>query len=127
MKLLSIVDFLDPTVLGPLFRFNRDYFTFDERGRPNGYRNLDKLRALRPCMLRRHKADVENELPQPARPPLLRAAVESQRRHYAHHERRAGAGLIFPSQRRSLLPREDRSPVPRAGREVAWSATLRIS
>ncbi len=105
-ELYSIVDFLDPTVLGPLFRFNRDYFTFDERGRPNGYRNLDKLRAtLRPCMLRRRKVDVENELPSRNDRQLYVPLSESQRRHYAHHEQQA-AGLISLSQRRSLLPRE---------------------
>ena len=33
-ELYSIVDFLDPTVFGPLFRFNRDFYELDERGRP---------------------------------------------------------------------------------------------
>lgn len=105
-ELYSIVDFLDPTVLGPLFRFNRDYFTFDERGRPNGYRNLDKLRAaVRPSMLRRRKADVENELPSRNDRQLYVTLSESQRRHYAHHEQQA-AGLLALAQRRALLPRE---------------------
>ena len=43
-ELRSIVDFLDPAILGPLFRFNREYYDLDERGRPVGYKNLDKLR-----------------------------------------------------------------------------------
>ncbi|MFA6289713.1 MAG: SNF2-related protein, partial [Opitutaceae bacterium] len=33
-ELRSIVDYLDPALLGPLFRFNRDYYTFDDKGRP---------------------------------------------------------------------------------------------
>ena len=33
-ELYSIVDFLNPEVLGPLFRFNREFYQFDERGRP---------------------------------------------------------------------------------------------
>jgi hypothetical protein len=37
-ELRSIVDFLDPALLGPLFRFNREYYELDERGRPAGYR-----------------------------------------------------------------------------------------
>ena len=44
-ELHSLMDFLDPAVLGPLFRFNRDFYELDERGRPAGYRNLDALGA----------------------------------------------------------------------------------
>src|SRR2546428_631812 len=42
-ELHSLMDFLEPTVLGPLFRFNREFYELDERGRPSGYRNLDQL------------------------------------------------------------------------------------
>jgi superfamily II DNA or RNA helicase len=60
----SLMAFLDPSVLGPLFRFNRDFYQLDERGRPEGYRNLEQLHArIRPFMLRRRKSDVETELP----------------------------------------------------------------
>ena len=64
-ELYSIVDFLDPGVFGPLFRFNRDFYKLDDRGRPAGYKNLEKLRKrVKPLMLRRRKAEVETELPQ---------------------------------------------------------------
>ena len=63
-ELYSIVDFLDPTLLGSLFRFNRDFYQFDERGRPSEYQNLAALRErVRPVLLRRRKHDVETELP----------------------------------------------------------------
>ena len=63
-EIYSIVQFLDPQLLGPLFRFNRDYYVLDDRGRPEDYRNLDDLsRRLQPVMLRRRKEDVEGELP----------------------------------------------------------------
>ncbi|OAI43403.1 hypothetical protein AYO41_01945 [Verrucomicrobia bacterium SCGC AG-212-E04] len=63
-ELYSLVSFLDPTLFGPLFRFNREYYDFDERGRPRGYRHLDRLRErIRPIFLRRRKADVETQLP----------------------------------------------------------------
>lgn len=105
-ELYSIVEFLDPSLLGPLFRFNREYYRFDERGRPIAYQNLDKLRAtLRPVLLRRRKADVENELPSRHDRQRLVALSDSQRRHYSHHEREAAA-LLSVSQRRALLPRE---------------------
>ena len=59
------MSFLDPALLGPLFRFNREFYELDDRGRPMGYRNLDKLhQRIKPYMLRRRKAEVETELPE---------------------------------------------------------------
>jgi hypothetical protein len=64
-ELYSIVDFLDPGLLGPLFRFNREFYQFDEKGRPSDYQNLAALRErIRPVLLRRRKHHVETELPE---------------------------------------------------------------
>ena len=64
-ELHSLMDFLNPAVLGPLFRFNRDFYELDERGRPIGCRNLDVLnQRIKPFMLRRRKLEVETELPE---------------------------------------------------------------
>ena len=64
-ELYSIIDFLNPEVLGPLFRFNREFYHFDDRGRPSEFNNLTKLRdRVAPLMLRRRKAQVETELPE---------------------------------------------------------------
>jgi SNF2 family DNA or RNA helicase len=74
-ELYSIIDFLDPTVFGPLFRFNRDFYELDERGRPKEYRNLELLHdRIRPLLLRRRKADVETELPGPDRSEFFHCA-----------------------------------------------------
>ena len=63
-EIYSIVQFLDPQLLGPLFRFNREFYDLDQRGRPVGYKNLDELhRRLQPVMLRRRKEEVEGDLP----------------------------------------------------------------
>jgi superfamily II DNA or RNA helicase len=63
-ELHSLMDFLNPSVLGPLFRFNREFYELDDRGRPSGYRNLHQLHErIAPYMLRRRKAEVETELP----------------------------------------------------------------
>ncbi len=60
----SIVQFLDPHLFGALFRFNRDFYELDEKGKAVGYKNLDELhRRLKPIMLRRRKSDIEGELP----------------------------------------------------------------
>ena len=44
-ELYSIVQYLDPELLGPLFRFNREFYELDERGRPTDYQNLAECAA----------------------------------------------------------------------------------
>ncbi len=64
-EIYSIAQVVDPHLLGPLFRFNRDFYQLDEKGKPTGYKNLDKLHhRLRPILMRRRKQDVEDELPE---------------------------------------------------------------
>ena len=63
-EIYSIVEFLDPDLLGPLFRFNREYYELDAKGRPAGYRNLERLAdRIAPVMLRRRREEVESQLP----------------------------------------------------------------
>jgi len=63
-EIYSIVQFLDPTLFGPLFRFNREFYKLDANGIAIGYKNINLLhKKLEPIMLRRRKADIENELP----------------------------------------------------------------
>ena len=63
-EIYSITQFLEPTIFGPLFRFNRDFYQLDEKGRAIGYKNLDQLhKRLLAIMLRRRKEDVEGQLP----------------------------------------------------------------
>lgn len=64
-EIYSLAQAVDPHLLGSLFRFNREFYQLDERGKPTGYKNLDVLhRKLRPILLRRRKHDVEDELPE---------------------------------------------------------------
>ncbi len=64
-EIYSITEFLNPAIFGPLFRFNRDHYIFDENGKPANYRNLSGMRKkLKPIVLRRRKAEVETELPE---------------------------------------------------------------
>ncbi len=105
-ELRSIVDFLDPAILGPLFRFNREYYELDERGRPAGYKNLDKLReSVRPIMLRRRKADVETELPDRTDRTHLVKLTQAMRDEYAALNRQV-ADLMARSKRRALTSKE---------------------
>lgn len=64
-EIYSIVQFVDPNIFKSLFRFNRDFYSFDEKGNPKGYKNLNELnRRLNPILCRRLKKDVEEQLPE---------------------------------------------------------------
>ena len=105
-EIYSIVQYLDPGLLGPLFRFNRDFYDLDDRGRPVGYKNLDHLmRRLQPIMLRRRKRDVETELPGRTVTNYVVSMAEEQRLRYDEFKARA-VRLVQIAQRRPLTQQE---------------------
>jgi hypothetical protein len=105
-ELHSLMDFLNPTALGPLFRFNRDFYELDERGRPVGYRNLDQLHArIKPYMVRRRKAEVETELPPRTDRNHFVPLSELQQQTYATHEQQV-MRLVNIALRRPLTQQE---------------------
>jgi superfamily II DNA or RNA helicase len=98
----SLMSFLDPSVLGPLFRFNREFYDLDERGRPEGYRNLDRLHGrIKPFLLRRRKDDVEAELPDRTDQRYFVPLSPAQADSYASHQGEV-ARLMNIAQRRPL-------------------------
>lgn len=102
----SLMSFLDPAVLGPLFRFNREFYELDERGRPIGYRNLEKLHErIKPFLLRRRKADVETELPGRTDQRYFVPLSPQQADSYAAHEAQV-ARLVNIAKKRPLTPQE---------------------
>jgi hypothetical protein len=105
-ELHSLMDFLNPSVLGPLFRFNRDFYQLDERGRPVGCRNLSLLHErIRPFLLRRRKADVETELPERTDHNHMVPMSPLQRSAYAEHEYEV-TKLASAARRRPLTRQE---------------------
>jgi superfamily II DNA or RNA helicase len=105
-ELYSIVQYLDPELVGPLFRFNREFYALDERGRPVDYQNLAELRRrVAPVMLRRRKADVESELPGRTVKTYFVPMAEEQRERYLEYQKQA-ARLIAIAQRRPLVKAE---------------------
>ena len=105
-ELYSIVQYLDPEILGPLFRFNRDFYRLDERGRPVDYQNLADLRErLQPLLLRRRKSDVETQLPGRTVKNYFVPMVEEQRLRYEDYYGPAKQ-LIAKAQRRPLTQAE---------------------
>jgi hypothetical protein len=105
-ELYSLMGFLNPSLLGPLFRFNREYYALDDRGRPVGYRNLDKLHErIKPHMLRRRKADVETELPERTDRNHFVSLSAEQQGEYDGHEHIV-AQLATIAKRRPLTQQE---------------------
>ncbi len=108
-ELRSLVDFLDPAILGPLFRFNRDFYEFDDRGRPVAFKNLPQLHErVRPVLLRRRKAEVETELPPRTDRQLFVPMSEAQKKAYGGYEHEV-MKLVQIAQRRPLAVKEQES------------------
>ncbi|HEV7668740.1 MAG TPA: DEAD/DEAH box helicase [Thermoanaerobaculia bacterium] len=102
----SIAQFLDPGLFGPLFRFNRDFYELDDRGRAVGYKNLGELhRRLKPILLRRRKEEVETELPGRTVNTYFVAMEPEQKTRYEEYNDRV-AKLIHIAERRPLTPAE---------------------
>ena len=63
-ELYSLMQVVDPKVLGPLWRYMIDFHVTNERSKVLGYRNLSLLRKrLAPVMLRRDRRLVRDQLP----------------------------------------------------------------
>jgi hypothetical protein len=105
-ELYSIVQYLDPELVGPLFRFNRSFYELDDRGRPVEYRNLAELRRrVDPVLLRRRKSDVETELPgRSVKTYLVPMAPEQADRYEDYRAQVARFAAI--AKRRPLTPKE---------------------
>ena len=104
--LYSLMDFLQPAVLGPLFAFNREFYLLDEKGRPEGIRNLDKLHSkIAPYMLRRRKAGVETELPKRTDKNFFVPLSTAQKRDYSSHEHEV-LKLVSIAQKRPLTQQQ---------------------
>ncbi|HJW67577.1 MAG TPA: DEAD/DEAH box helicase, partial [Gaiellaceae bacterium] len=118
-EIYSIIDYIDPQVFGPLFRFNRTFYELDERGRPVGYRNLDELqRRLRPLLLRRRKDQIEAQLPERVDNNYFVPMSAAQLELYAEYENRV-ARLLAVAKKRPLT-REEQEKLQR------WLACMRM-
>lgn len=64
-ELYSIMEFVDPTVLGPFDTFDRTFIVRDHFGKPIRYRNLKDLHeSLTDCMIRKTREDIADQLPE---------------------------------------------------------------
>ena len=105
-EIYSIVQFLDPELLGPLFRFNREFYELDSKGRPVDYKNLEQLAdRIAPVMLRRRKEEVESQLPSRMTKTFFVAMTDTQRAVYEDYEFSARR-LAARAHRRPLTKEE---------------------
>lgn len=87
-ELISIVQFVDRFRLGPTFRLLHEHQVRDGDGKVIGYQHLDKLgRTLGPVLVRRHKDEVLDQLPERIDSNIFVPMTELQRKHHAeNHE-----------------------------------------
>jgi superfamily II DNA or RNA helicase len=104
--LYSLMQVIDPRVLGPLWRYMVDFHITDERGKVLGYRNLSELRRrLTPVMLRRDRSLVRDQLPERI---LTRVDVPLSALQQEIHDDAVNAAAMLAQimKRRPLTPSE---------------------
>ena len=99
-EIYSIVEFLNPQLFGPLFRFNREFYKLDDKGRPSGYKNLEEMhRRIRTTMLRRRKDEVEEQLPGRTVNNYFVSMESEQRARYDEYRERVARLMTITKQR----------------------------
>ena len=64
-ELFSIMEFVDPSVLGKFEVFDRTFIVRDHFGKPSRYRNLKALNeSMQEVMIRKTREDIQDQLPQ---------------------------------------------------------------
>lgn len=109
-ELYSIFQFIDPNILGPLWRFNQRFFQVERRSSGSfkvlGYKNLDELRtSISPYVLRRVRDEVLEDLPDRIDNNFFVPMTDPQWKAYDEF-RATVAQLIAKARRRPLTPKE---------------------
>ena len=105
-ELYSLTEFIDPSLFGSLFRFNRRFYRFDADGKTAGMQNLGELHAaVGQLMLRRRKDDVEEQLPERTDNTYFVEMTAEQLTRYREYED-VVARLYHLAKRRPLRPEE---------------------
>jgi hypothetical protein len=104
--LYSLMQVVDPHVLGPLWRYMVDFHVTDDKGKVLGYRNLSELRRrLGKVMLRRDRRLVRDQLPDRITQRIDIELTEQQWDLHASAMMAAGT-LAQIAKRRPLTPSE---------------------
>jgi superfamily II DNA or RNA helicase len=106
--LYSLMQLVDPAVLGPLWRFNHDFHVqrLEKKGRVSGTKNLGDLRArLAPVVMRRRKEEVLAQLPALVEQTRYTPLTDVQAKLEGEHRSEA-ARLMKIAEKRPLRPEE---------------------
>ncbi len=105
-ELYSILDFVNPRLLGSIFRFNRKFYDFDDDKRIRGMQNLSELHELtKKVMLRRRKSEINEQLPEISKRNYFIELTEAQTSDYQIHYNYV-CRLIKLSEKRPLTAAE---------------------
>ena len=105
-ELYSLVDFIDNTIFGSLFRFNREYYNFNADGKTEGFKNLRGLHEkIQPIMMRRRKDEIAEQLPERVDNNYFVELTQEQRDRYGEYEYQV-AMLMSIAKHRPLRPEE---------------------
>jgi len=107
-ELYSIIQFIDPFLLGSLFNFLNQYQVSDDTGKVIGYQHLNQIgEVLKEVMIRRTRKQVLNQLPSRRDKNLFVPMTEQQ--HQVHQEYADQvARLVHKWKRMGFLPEKDR-------------------
>jgi SNF2 family DNA or RNA helicase len=98
-ELYSILQFVNPHVLPPVFEFLYNHRILDENGKVIGYKDMHAIKAqLAPVMMRRRKAEVLSELPEKSDQNILLPVTEEQLE--LHEEFQNGVSRLVHKWRR---------------------------
>ncbi|MDD4181239.1 MAG: DEAD/DEAH box helicase [Victivallaceae bacterium] len=118
-ELYSLVDYIDNTVFGSLFRFNRQYYDFDIEGKTDGFKNLRQLHEkIQPIMMRRRKDEIAEQLPERIDNNYFVKLTPEQSKRYSEYDYRVLI-LMRIAEQRPLRPEEHE-------RLQRWLACMRM-
>lgn len=105
-ELYSLAEFIDPSLFGSLFHFNRRYYRFDHDGKVDGMQRLDEMHEkIGTIMLRRRKDEIEEQLPERVDKNYFVPMTREQQAMYNDYES-VVARLYHLAKRRPLRPEE---------------------
>ncbi len=107
-ELHSILEFINPFRLGPLFRFLDTHQITDDHGKVTGYKDLHKIKEmLTPVMIRRTKDDVLKQLPERTDKNFFVPMTDEQMEVHSEYQDMV-ARLVSKWRRQKFLSEKDR-------------------
>ena len=105
-ELYSLTEFIDPSIFGSLFRFNREFYNFNEDGKTEGFKNLRKMHdTIKPVMLRRRKDEISEQLPERIDNNYFVKMTPEQQKRYDEYSYQVSI-LMSIAKSRPLKPKE---------------------